>query len=450
MGKRIYRAKDVKAVDAETIVKMLQGQQAVVGVDIAKRTVYGAIVDERRRTMVTVKWTHPTETRMFVALVAALCAGGVAVQVAMEPSGTYGDPLRYLLEAAGVAVYRVSPKRVSDAAEVFDGVPSMHDPKAAALIARLHLEGASEPWPRSSTSERTLAAAVRTLDYAADLHHRTLNRLEAQLGRHFPEAPALLSLGDATLVRLLADFGGPQPMAAAPQRVREAARQFSRGLLSTAKVDALIAAARTTVGVPMIEPEVAALQMLAAEAYRAYRAHRQATRHVEALTAAHPACRAMRPVVGAVTAAVLVSCVGDPNRFASARAFVKAAGLNLRERSSGRKKGKLAITKRGPGRARRFLWLSVLGLVQRDPVVAAYYRQKVIDNGGRRKLIATTAVMRKIGLALWHVGRGAAFDATKLFDTSRLTLPRPYRDPLNRRRVAFAAPDVSQPLPSRD
>ena len=140
-----------------------------------------------------------------------------------------------------------------------------------------------------------------------------------------------------------------------------------------------------------------------------------------------------------------MTTVGDPRRFASARAYRKAFGLNLRERSSGRKKGKLAITKRGPGRARRFLYLAVLGLIQRDPIVAAYYRQKVADKGGQHKRIAVTAVMRKIALALWHVGRGAPYDAARLFDTSRLTLPQEYRDRRNRRRVAFAA-DVSPPL----
>ena len=49
----------------------------------------------------------------------------------MEPSGTYGDALRALFVEAGVWVYRISPKRVHDAAEIYDGVPSLHDAKAA-------------------------------------------------------------------------------------------------------------------------------------------------------------------------------------------------------------------------------------------------------------------------------------------------------------------------------
>lgn len=48
----------------------------------------------------------------------------------MEPTGTYGDGLRALLVSRGVSVFMQSPKRVHDAREVFDGVPSLHDAKS--------------------------------------------------------------------------------------------------------------------------------------------------------------------------------------------------------------------------------------------------------------------------------------------------------------------------------
>jgi transposase len=36
------------------------------------------------------------------------------LEVVMEPSGTYGDAVRGYLSGLGLAVYRVSPKRVHD------------------------------------------------------------------------------------------------------------------------------------------------------------------------------------------------------------------------------------------------------------------------------------------------------------------------------------------------
>ncbi len=40
----------------------------------------------------------------------------------------------------------------------------------------------------------------------------------------------------------------------------------------------------------------------------------------------------------------------------------------------------------------------------------------------RRASRAAVALMRKLAKALFHVGRGAVFDSTKLFDTRRLHL----------------------------
>jgi hypothetical protein len=59
----------------------------------------------------------------------------------MESSGTYGDVLRHQLLGYRVPVHRLSGKRVHDAAEVYDGVPSLHDAKSAAIIAKIKRDG---------------------------------------------------------------------------------------------------------------------------------------------------------------------------------------------------------------------------------------------------------------------------------------------------------------------
>ncbi len=89
--------------------------------------------------LVTIKWQHPGETPSPGGYLGALPA--TRIEVVLEPSGTYGDSLRGFLRGLGCEIYLVSPKRVHDAAEVYDGVPSLHDAKAAYLIGRLHLEG---------------------------------------------------------------------------------------------------------------------------------------------------------------------------------------------------------------------------------------------------------------------------------------------------------------------
>lgn len=95
-------------------------------------------------------------------------------------------------------------------------------------------------------------------------------------------------------------------------------------------------------------------------------------------------------------------------------------GLNLKEHSSGKHQGQLKITKRGPARARQYLYLAVLRWLQREPLIAAWYQAKVQRDGGHLKGKALVALMRKLAKALWHVARGQAFDADQLFDRQAL------------------------------
>jgi hypothetical protein len=104
-----------------------------------------------------------TEIRTVVEFLASLAQQRKLI-VAMEPTGTYGDPLRYALTQAGLNVHRVPGKAAHDYAEIFDGVPSQHDCKDAGVVADLAALGKSSPWPypnfprtrRESTSSRIL------------------------------------------------------------------------------------------------------------------------------------------------------------------------------------------------------------------------------------------------------------------------------------------------------
>ncbi len=250
-----------------------------------------------------------------------------------------GAPLRFALLARGLPVFRVSPKRCHDAAEVYDGVPSWHDRKSAAVVAKLHLDGASEPWPLRSKHERELAAAIRTMTMFDDQVLRNTGRLEAQLARHWPEVTRLLELGCATLLELLSTFGGPAGVARAEGKACELMRHVGGHFLRPDKIDAVIASARRTAGVPAMAEERLALAELARDTRRGRKAARRAHRRVEQLSREHAPTAHMSPVVGQTTAAVLVSEAGDPTQFASPAAYLKAlvrrgAGMRRRAQAS--------------------------------------------------------------------------------------------------------------------
>lgn len=419
MKKRPYRAISVKEVDRTMIRQRLEGQRVIVGIDVAKVDFVATLMGEDSETVVTLKWKHPTETREFVQLLKDVSAS--RLEAALEPTGSYGDALMGQLRQQGVEIFLVSAKRVHDAIEFFDGVPSSHDAKSAMIIAKLHLSGASRAWRVRTEKERELAAALKTMDMYREQYQSHISRLEAILATYWPEVTSILELDSTTLQILIVTFGSAQQVATHSQEAYELMQSFGGSMLREEKIQAVIDCAKQTQGIAPINAELLALKEQASDMQRCKKALLQARAQVEKLSRTYEATQSIAPVIGKVTAAVLINEVGDPISFPAAAIFTKAAGLNLKERSSGKHKGKLKITKRGSSMIRKYLYLAALRLVQHDPIIAAWYKRKVDRDGGicRKALVA---IMRKLTKALWHVRRGEVFDSKKLFNTSRLTI----------------------------
>ncbi len=418
MRKRSYRAAAFQQTNLEQLEQRLP-DRVVAGIDIAKKIMYASLMDESKEIHAVLKWDHLSESRNVVSWFAGLRQVN---EVALEPSGTYGDALRHSLEASGVEVFRVSPKMVKDAREIYDGVPSSHDAKASATVAWLHLCERSERWEAKSELERGLKAAVGTADLHDGAFRRAQNCLEAQLARYWPEVNQLLALDSVSLLELLARFGGPQWVAASPRAAERCLRDAGGGGLKEEKIQQVLEAARETLGVPMIEAERQALQELAGEARHRQKATQAAKRRVGDLSCGDIPTVLVSAEVGRLTGAILTTDLGSLVEYANTGSLLKAAGLNLKEISSGTHQGQMAITKRGPRRARQYLYLAVLRWIQKDPVARAWYEQKVQRDGGKIKGKALVALMRKLLCGLWWVARGEAFDSRKLFDVRRLEL----------------------------
>jgi transposase len=136
-----------------------------------------------------------------------------------------------------------------------------------------------------------------------------------------------------------------------------------------------------------------------------------------------PAVQRMARVVGETTAAVLYALMGDPGGYKHLAQYIKSLGLNLKETSSGKTKGAVHITKRGPSTPRQYLYLAAMRAVKDCAVVRAWFERKQGRDGGKGKGgRALVAIMRKLAAAVWHVARGAEFDVRKLYNVQTLGL----------------------------
>jgi transposase len=410
---KAYRSTEVKNVDLESVIVRIPPGPVWVGVDVGKKHLFVVVRFSDGSFERPWKVRNPSEIESVVSLLVRL-SKHQRLTVAIEPTGTYGDPLRTELALAGLPVVRVSGKAASDHAETFDGVPSQHDGKDAAVIAELAAFGKSQPWPYQQPSEEDaeLAFWASKVDDYQRVENYWVGKLEAYLARHWPELSRLIDLTSVTLLSLVAHYGGPVALAADPDAGQRLQR-WGRGSLKSTTLDEILASAGSSYGVVQNRFEAKAAQECAANALAALREAKSAKARLEELGQKNEVIRRMSKAVGMVTACMLWVALGDPTNYHCGEAYRKAMGLNLKERSSGRYHGQLKITKRGPGIVRRWLYLAALRMVQ-DAEVKGWYQAKKVRDKGRAKG-ALVGVMRKLALALHAAARGETFDPRRLF-----------------------------------
>lgn len=420
--KRTYQAARVQHVQVAELLPLLMAG-CIIALDVAKQKFLVALTTMAGEVVKLFRFDHPTETRDFLRIVEELRAGvgSGKVTAAMEPTGTYGDAVRHQLTRAGVPVRMVSPKRTHDSQELFDGVRSLHDPKSAVLVAKLCSMGLSTPWSAPPPTRVRLRALVDLRQHLRAQQEMTFGRLEAALAGRWPEFGQWMDVREQqSALHLLSSHPCPARVAQAPEEAAALLRKVSRGRLSEQAIAGVLEGARETTGVPMMAEEEQLVRTLAMQLIMADRSTDDLDDQMRTLAKDDEVFARLSSWMGVYSAAVIVTYV-DPRQYMSARAQEKACGMNLREKSSGEMYGRLTITKRGPGLVRQVLYLFALRMLRESAVVRAWYKRRrgYTDESKQR---AVVAVMRKLVRAMFHVARGDAFDASKLFDVRRLDL----------------------------
>lgn len=444
MSKRPYEATSIKDVDVEHLAEQFDYEHLQVGIDVAKETHYACLMGPHWEHYYLFEFNARRQMDALIGLLEGLASDEIVC--ALEPTGTYSDPLREELERNGFETERLEAEKCGQARELFDDVPSLHDGKSAYLVARLGLLELTEQWKDRSERDRQLRAILAELNHAEQQLDRLTGKMEAALARHWPELTVELKLRSATLQALIAEYGSPQRVAADPEGVRETMRRASRGRVGQERIEAVVESARETTGAGPIEREVDKMKRFAEKMREASAEIRQFRHQLDevidtteaAADGETDSCQEradslpsseigrLRDFGGTKLASVLVARLGAPSEFDSAAAYQKAAGLNLKVKSSGQSDGQPTITKKGPGAVRHNLFMLACRMVRGEPhgcpYVKAWYEERLRRNGGIR-LKGLVAVMRKLIGAIYHIGRGDAYDPRQLFDVSRLDLP---------------------------
>ena len=423
---RAYKRTDVKQVDLTVLrERTLEFGNAgvTVGLDIGKSEIVACL-----------RWPHgeferpwsirnPGQIAVFLDVLKLVKSVGDSLTVGLESTGTYGEAIRRGLTEEGIEVHRISGKATYDYQEIFDGVPNQHDVKDAAVIAELTAYGKGTAWPWQADSE--LLARVKHQVFRAEAYRsqqtQWSGRLEGLLARHWPEVTNLLKLESPTLLQMIGHYRSPARVASDAEAARRLAG-WGGVKLEESKIRQVLESARSTRGVPISEAESMWLEEVACNTLSAYRQVQSAKRAIGALLGGEPSW-SRYTTIGAGTLGAIWAHAGDPRDYDSGGAFLKGLGLNLKERSSGRRQGQLAIAKRGSSEARRWIFFWALRAVQRQEVSPWYGEftqvgQKSSKDGKReaRRMKGVVAVMRKLARGLrYAMVHEEDFDYGKLF-----------------------------------
>ena len=115
------------------------------------------------------------------------------------------------------------------------------------------------------------------------------------------------------------------------------------------------------------------------------------------------------PGLGKATIPVLLSVLGEPSRFASAKKCAAYAGLTPAERQSGKYRGQTRLSKTGDALLRKALYLPALVAWRHNPVLHAFC-ERLKQRGMNGKAIVCAAMRKLLHIAYGVLKSNRPFD----------------------------------------
>jgi transposase len=124
--------------------------------------------------------------------------------------------------------------------------------------------------------------------------------------------------------------------------------------------------------------------------------------------------RAEAGFVSQVNLARIIGETGPFEDFNHYQQIIRFSGLSLKQRQSGKYKGKDKVSKKGSSRLRMILSQSIFHLIKKDRVLGEYYHRKKAEGMPGTKAMAV--VSRKLVAVLFALSKpGAVYDPARLF-----------------------------------
>lgn len=397
----------------------------IVGVDIGSETNFARAFNWRGQELSKKVFRFNNSQEGFQSFLAYIntyttIASAQQIIVGCEPTGHYWFNLARYLEENNIKLALVNPYHVKQIKELDDNSPKKTDLKDPKTIAKLVVDGRySYPYlPEGIYAD--LREAVSSRERIVKELNAITNRIKRWLKIYFPEYLVVYKNFSAESgLTVLETVPLPQDIVQlGPEGVNQLWRDKKLRAVGMKRALTLVEAAHNSIGLPGGNCARMEIQLLLEDFRTKQSQLEMITEVLEEETLSVPYADKLLAIkgVGLITVAGFLAEVGDIRRFDSPKQIQKLAGLEVKENSSGKHRGRSSISKRGRKRLRKILFQVMLPMIQNNAEFGEIYqyfttRQKNPLKGKQAIIAAGCKLIRVFYAILKH---GVDYDPGKL------------------------------------
>ena len=397
----------------------------IVGVDIGSETNFARAFNWRGQELSKKVFRFNNSQEGFQSFLAYIntyttIASAQQIIVGCEPTGHYWFNLARYLEENNIKLALVNPYHVKQIKELDDNSPKKTDLKDPKTIAKLLVDGRySYPYlPEGIYAD--LREAVSSRERIVKELNAITNRIKRWLKIYFPEYLVVYKNFSAESgLTVLETVPLPQDIVQlGPEGVNQLWRDKKLRAVGMKRALTLVEAAHNSIGLPGGNCARMEIQLLLEDFRTKQSQLEMITEVLEEETLSVPYADKLLAIkgVGLITVAGFLAEVGDVRRFDSPKQIQKLAGLEVKENSSGKHRGRSSISKRGRKRLRKILFQVMLPMIQNNAEFGEIYqyfttRQKNPLKGKQAIIAAGCKLIRVFYAILKH---GVDYDPGKL------------------------------------
>lgn len=369
------------------------------GIDIAKYKHEASVIDTNGKAMLdSISFTNDKQgCEKILAVFQKFEISPADVIIGMEATGHYWLSVYAFFLELGYNVKVINPIQ-SEAFRKMYIRQTKNDSKDSFIIAQIMRFG---QYSATSLSEENIIALRQLSRYRlalVDACGDCKRRVIALLDQVFPEYDNLFSdtFGSSS-TELLLNCPTPEDMLAiSTRKLTNILNKASRGRLGKEKAEEIKAAAEGTFGIAFAKDAFAfQIKQLIQQIVFTEKQLSELEEQIADLLYKTNQYITTITGIGDVLGAIIVSEIGDINRFERPNQLVAFAGLDVTVKQSGEFSGsKNKISKRGSPYLRRAIWLAAQRAAFCDPILSEYYQS--LRARGKHHLTAVGGVARKL------------------------------------------------------